>query len=117
MKVHKGYYKRVINKVMLDEIEDLDERAVYAREVAVEFFGGRKALSERLGHSESHLNKLRYQGLPLTELMAWRIDSWNEGMNINDLRPDLYPPNDEGVPERCWNCTWRTGLTSTPDVD
>ncbi len=116
MKVTKGYYKKLVSRVMLDEIEDLDERAVYAREVAVDFFGGSGEISKRLGHTRSHLNKLRYEGLPFTELMAFRIDSWNEGFSINDLRPDLYPPNETGVPERCWNCSWRTGLTATPDV-
>lgn len=116
MTITKGYYKKIISKVMLEDIEDMDERAVYAREVAVEFFGGRKALSERLGQSESHLNKLRYNGLPLTEVMAWRIDSWNEGFNINDLRPDLYPPHEDNISEKCWDCSWRTGLVATPDV-
>ncbi len=111
----KGYYHKSVEKVLLDEIEDPLARSLAAREVAIEFFGGRKELAERLGQSESHINKLRYYDLPLTELMAWRIDSWNEGLSINDLRPDLYPPNEVGVPERCWNCSWRTGLTSTPD--
>lgn len=113
MALPEKYWKQA-HLIDLTEIENLYDRAVLARESATHFFGGVKALGNRLDINHRTLYNMRYKREPITEKLAWIIDGWNEGISFAFLRPDLAPSEDDPVlgndiPVRCQNCVYRWG--------
>jgi len=101
----KDYYKE-INSIYLEEIEDPQIRAIYAREVCMQFFGGVAKFARRSGYHPRTLYNARYNQVPLTFQQAMLVDSWNEGLTFTDLRPDLIETPDNISP-RCVGCPYR----------
>jgi|SaaInlStandDraft_4_1057021.scaffolds.fasta_scaffold08161_1 hypothetical protein len=113
--LEKSYWKGA-HLVNLDDIENLYDRAVMAREVATYFFSGTVTFGNRLDINHRTLWNYRYNHEPLSEGLAWRVDSWNEGISFAFLRPDLVSTeHDEilgnNIPVRCQNCAYRFGQT------
>jgi len=111
MALPKNYWKRA-HTVDLNEIENLHERAVMAKEAATHFFGGIKEFASRLDLNHRTLYNMRYKNLPLPESHAWTVESWNEGISFAYLRPDLAETEDDPVlgndiPVKCQNCVYR----------
>ena len=118
---YKYWSPLYINRKNMSDIPNLFDRANFARESAIAFFGGVHQIAHRLDMNHRTLWNMRYEQTPFSERLAWTIDGWNEGISFAYLRPDLVESEDDpilgnDIPPRCMNCAYRFGTGLVPDI-